>query len=211
MTLGDWARADRNLAIFGATQQGKTVGANQIQAEDDRLGVLLAPDPETWMTGVRVSDRSDLAAVLRSGRRSCVVPAGLWADLEEHHGRWTRWLLATADRVDGLAVTLVHDEAQDLDADALTTCLKRGLKRGVRNVVVTQSPASRSVPLEALRQCGYYCWVGPIGSFDRNYINDHGIFDPAEIDNDDHEYTTVTRTGEVVARGRFDARRYGGV
>lgn len=211
MSLGRWAFKNRNIAIFGGTQEGKTVGANQIQAEDDRLGILLAPDPENWMTGTRVKRPGDLSGVIRSGRRSAIVPASLWTDLAEHHEQWTNWIIARCDQIAPLEVTLVHDEAQDLNPEALNRSLKRGLKRGVRNVIVTQSPASRQVPLEALRQCEYYIWVGPIGSFDRGYIQDHGLFDTSAINNSHHEYTAVTRTGDTVARGRFDAGRYGGV
>lgn len=203
-------RYRKNIAIFGGTRQGKTVGANEIYAKDRRLGLMFQPDPENWLTGTIVNSTKDIIKGIAKGRKKFLMKASLWSNVEEKHEHVCKWVVDRCDKVEGFNVTMVHDEAQDLSTEYLNICLKRGLKRGLRNILVTQSPASRQVPLESLRQCDYYVWVGPISSMSYEYIARKDLFDPeALLNNKDHQYRVVNRTGEEIEKGFFDNQRFG--
>lgn len=207
--MAGW-KYEKNLALFGGTRQGKSVLANQLHATDPNLSIFFAPDPEPWFVGQTVSRVENLSDAVRAGAERIVVPSSLDADLEARSAGWIHGLLRLGDKLPEFSCSFFVDEAQDVDSDALTLSTKRGLKRGIRTVIVTQDPASRDVPLTALRQCDYYGWVGPIGPMSAEYVRGKRLFDPSLMkDNPEHRVQVVDKMGNNVWQGFADNERFG--
>lgn len=202
-----------HIAIGGGTRQGKTVGANQVfaQASED-FGLFFQPDPEPWLHGTHIAYPQQLSDALKAGCERVVVglPMGV-ADYDAHFHYCAETIMEMGEKR-AISSIVPVDEAQEVSHAAgggsLDWLLKRGLKRGVRVVIITQDFSA--VSNKALRQCDYYCWVGPASGADVAYLKQsHKIDASAWRDNENHEYSVVNRQGEEIDRGFFDNARYG--
>lgn len=207
-----WIRGS-HVAIGGGTRQGKTVGANQLFAESgEQFGLFFQPDPEPWLHGVSIPNAYKIKDAMKEGANRVVVALPMRVSNYNSHFQYCAELVMEMGEKRGIDSILVVDEAQEVSdvqgGDSLDWVLKRGLKRGVRCILVCQDFST--VSNKALRQCDYYCWVGPASGADVNYLQSaHKIDASVWRKNETHEYRVIDRSGREVGNGYFDNQRYG--
>lgn len=205
-----WYNTDKNIAIFGGTQQGKSVLANEIYMHSDRIGVFFNPDGENFVGGWVVKDVNDIIYGMSRDKRkfSFEMP---WYSLkdEEKYDKLVRFMIKTGEN-NNIGWILVTDEAQDYSPEgsrqtSLHLALKRGLKRGVQNVITTQDPATLSN--SAFRQCDLFAWVGPMAPQDISYFKERLKIDlRQEKQPGKYEYMVFDRSGDIISRGKTKSK-----
>lgn len=199
-------RTSKNVAIFGGTQQGKSTLANRVFREDPRIGIYWSGgDAADWMTGTIVRTCREIVAGMQASRKKFVFELPMFSQsLQEHHERLVKWLMVMGQQ-HGMGTVLVTDEAHEIAPEGGTTetslhlSVKRGLKRNLRNLVVTQDPASISSKI--IRQCDFYVWVGPCDPFTVEYLEGKNISAGPFAQLGKHEYAVIDRTGTLFETG----------
>lgn len=201
---------DKNIVIFGGTQQGKTVLANEIYAKSKRFGVFWNPDGEDFVSGWKVQSFDEIIRGIKYGYRkfSFEMP---WYSLndDDKYDQLVMNLLLSGEE-HNFGWVFVTDEAHDIAREGkkgtpLHLASKRGLKRGVQNVVLTQDPATLSNSV--IRQCDILAWVGPMSPQDVTYMKERLKLDPSGFKQPGkYEYFVINREGDEIARGKTKSK-----
>lgn len=209
-----WYEADSNIVIFGGTQQGKSVLGNEIYTLSDRIGIFFNPDGEDFVSGWKVKCwkgcQESIVYGMANGHSKFSYELPLFSmDEKKHYQDLAKNVLSSAEN-HNIGFIVVTDEAHEFAPSGSTKTAshllaKRGLKRGVKSVFITQDPSTFSNSIN--RQADYLVWVGPMSQQDRMYFEERLKIDPTAIPElGEFEYAVLNRDSEIVTTDRTKSK-----
>lgn len=215
MSGSHYAMDEGSIHILGRSQTGKTVLARHMHAESPRLSIFInrpGEDRIPNIAGKEVRGIQALETGIQQGKRTFnYVSTDPGSDIRE----LIDWCWQLADLNDrGVDIQLTIDEIHefapqsqktDLEPrDSIRKVAKRGMKRGIKLVGITQDPVS--LDKQTLRQREYLA-VFPLSAEQFRYMTDYGV---TEAINDLPEYhaRVYHASGEIVAKAVKGESRY---
>lgn len=204
---------DAHVFIAGATRGGKTVTANEMHALWSGLSIFFNSEEEPNVAGFRVrSPRELLEGIKRvgwDGTFDYVPNARTREGLQDELDALQTLLFRMADmKSRNFPIQLVVDECQDYAPqggaeNGFHVLVRKGLKRGIKVVALSQDPAT--VSKTVIRQCYYKVWVGGYDPYYTPYFDRYKL--PVDEIQGLPQGDYVVFTGATpVARGRSDAK-----
>lgn len=176
-----------NVFISGATRGGKTVTANHQHAEFSGLSIFFNSEEESNIVGFRVrSPKELLEGIKRVGWNGTFdyVPRAQTGDgLQDELNALQPLLFRLADMKNrDHPMQIVVDECQDYAPqggaeNGLHVLVRKGLKRNIKVVLLSQDPAT--VSKTVIRQCYYKVWCGGFDPYYQPYFDTYKL--PTEL------------------------------
>lgn len=202
--MTDWKANDLPLLITGDTQSGKTVLASEIHATSDRYSIFLNTEAEPNIRGIDVSSPSEITEAMSKGARRFNYQVDSFSGESELEELRT-YLWTLSERTGRRAKTqVVVDESHDIATEGtregpLHRLCKRGAKRGIKTVMITQDPSS--IAKMVARQADYHVWVGRPSPFHESYFRTYRLPFDRLREQQQYEYS-VMQGSKIVATGR---------
>jgi len=207
-----WFANEHHVFIGGGTRSGKTVLANQVHAENDRISVFYhksAQDKDN-IRGVQVSSVSGVLAAIANGAQ-CVN--FYWCDSSDWSGdddlqRLVDLMFELADRSPHTSYQLIVDEVHEHvgthpsgDNRIMRLC-KTGAGSDLKGILISQN--AQNISNLVLSQCFWHVWVGTPSRQDESYLDGYGYPVDRLESLDIGEYVLMTNRGELEDQGRSD-------
>lgn len=185
----DVFESNEPIFIGGGTREGKGVIGAQLHAECRQLRIFFNIEHQEDIPGVRCESVEDLRGALAGGATQIDYRPGL--DEEASFAELQQYLFDLGEQLggdpssseygprgEGITMTLLVDEAQEIangdkKKGPLIRCIKRGAKRGIKTVPLSQAP--QEVANAALRQMEFHVWMGKPSSFSSGYFDNYGL------------------------------------
>jgi hypothetical protein len=202
-----WYNDNKNIGIFGPTQNGKTTFANNLHGKSNRIGVFFNHDDEPFVTGVPARNVREVIAQMSNGQSKIDLQMAMFeTNAEEKLESIVKTLMVMGEKNNAEFIFTI-DEAHEFAPEGsrntpVHLAAKRGLKRGMKCQVITQDPATLSNSVT--RQMDYLVWVGPASPQSINYMRERMNIDNADVfgQNNQYEYKVLDRNGNVIDSGR---------